>query len=330
MKAPDFWRQGHGGLNAMMLAPFGWIYGFVTETRMMTGNHWKAGAPVICVGNLVAGGAGKTPIAISIVRRLIEAGGTPHFLSRGYGGGKPGTLRVDPQNHGFRDVGDEPLLLSAIAPTWVSSDRRPGCEAAAGAGASAIVMDDGFQNPAVAKDLSLIVVDGGYGFGNGRVIPAGPLRETVAAGLNRAHAVVIIGKDETGTAETILKHAAKMPILHASLEPDAEAGQLSGKPVVAFAGIGRPDKFLATLRTIGADVLAFHSFPDHHPYGTDDTHRLTGEAEKSGARLVTTEKDWVRLPDAFREKVTPVRAAIVWQDEAAIARLLEKVAGHGA
>mgnify|MGYP000638645222 CR=1 FL=1 len=193
MRAPDFWQPGKGGFAAMALAPLGRVYAAAGAARRAAARPWKAPVPVICIGNLVAGGAGKTPVALDFGKRLIDSGETVHFLSRGYGGTEKGPLRIDPAIHTCQAVGDEPLLLARLAPTWIAADRRLGCQAAVAAGAGIVIMDDGFQNPTTVKDLSVIVIDGGYGFGNGRVMPAGPLREPVAAGLKRAQAVVVIG-----------------------------------------------------------------------------------------------------------------------------------------
>jgi tetraacyldisaccharide 4'-kinase len=327
MRTPDFWRRGQGGLNAMMLAPFGWIYGFVSESRISTVEPWRVAVKVVCVGNLVAGGAGKTPVAASIAKRLLDAGSNPHFLSRGYGGTSKGPLLVEPGKHRSADVGDEPLLLARLCPTWVAVNRQRGCEAAAQAGAGVVVMDDGHQNPVVAKDLSIVVFDGGFGFGNGHAIPAGPLREPAAFGLRRADAVVIIGKDVTGIAEDLEKAGYQGPVLTARVEPTPEARELSGKPVIAFAGIGRPDKFLSTLRSIGCDVRRFHSFPDHHVYAAGEISTILDEAETFDAQAVSTEKDWVRLPDDVKDRVTAVGVTIAWDDEAALDALLSKVSG---
>jgi len=329
MQAPDFWQRGKGGLNALMLAPFGWLYGAVVHSRFLIAQPWVSPIPVICIGNLVAGGAGKTPVAMSIARRLMESGAVPHFLSRGYGGSATHPLRVDPARHKVQDTGDEALLLARIAPTWKSPDRPSGCRAAIEAGATAIVMDDGFQNPSVAKTLSLLVIDGAYGFGNGHVLPAGPLREPIADGLSRADAVVVMGKDEAGIEDTVRRLDPSIPILRARLQATDEAKALKGKAVVAFAGIGRPDKFLATLGAIGCEVKAFHAFPDHYPYSETDIARIAAEAEKLNALAVTTEKDLVRVPETLRARISGVGAEVVWRDREALDALLQRIAGNG-
>jgi tetraacyldisaccharide 4'-kinase len=279
--------------------------------------------PVLCVGNLVAGGAGKTPVVLSLAARLGARGRAVHILSRGYGGSLAGPVRVDPARHSAAEVGDEPLLLAQAAPTWVARDRARGGRAAAEAGAALLLLDDGLQNPGIAKDLSLLVVDGGYGFGNGRVLPAGPLRESLAAGLARADAVVLMGDDRAGVGALL---GAK-PVLRARLVAE-RAGQFAGRPVVAFAGIGRNAKFFDTLAGTGARLVARHGFPDHHRYRAAELDRLGAEAEAAGALLVTTAKDAARLAPAWRARVAVLHVAVAWQDEAMLDALLARIA-HG-
>jgi tetraacyldisaccharide 4'-kinase len=319
MKAPGFWRTD-GALPAL-LSPLS--LGMITGAwlRRRTATPYRAPVPVICVGNLVAGGAGKTPVAIAIGRNLGAHGKAVHFLSRGYGGREGGPLRVDPVKHAAADVGDEPLLLARTAPSWIARDRAAGAAAAVAAGAEAIVLDDGFQNPTVAKDLSLVVVDGGYGFGNGRVIPAGPLREPRAAGLARADAVVLMEPDEAGAASLL---PPGMPVLRATLAP-ADADTLRGRTVFAFAGIARPEKFFATLESIGCRISARRAFPDHHPFSDAEIATLLADAARAGAVPVTTEKDAVRLPPAMRDKVATLPVELRWADDAAVETLLARV-----
>ena len=328
MRAPEFWR--HGGALGALLAPLGWIYGAVTTARLARSRPQASPVPVLCVGNLPAGGAGKTPVALAIGARLGGSGVDVHFLARGYRGKISGPIRVDPDRHDARAVGDEALLLAAVAPTWVSRDRAAGARAAAAQGAGLIVMDDGFQNPGIAKDLSLLVVDGGYGFGNGRVMPAGPLREPVEGGLARADAVVLIGPDETGALKRIGAAPGKsITILRARLTPGPEAETIANKPVVAFAGIARPDKFFTTLGTLGCRMVGTHPFPDHYAYEPEDIERLTREAGAVGALAVTTAKDWVRLPAGTREGVRVLTIAIEWEDEAGLDAVLSPISGGG-
>ena len=324
MRAPEFWR--HGGALPTLLAPLGWIYGAVTSARLARSRPQASPVPVLCIGNLLAGGAGKTPVALEIGARLVSSGVDVHFLARGYRGNSPGPIRVDPDRHDARAVGDEALLLADAAPTWVARDRAAGARAAAAQDAGLIVMDDGFQNPGITKDLSLLVVDGGYGFGNERVMPAGPLREPVEAGLARADAVVLIGPDETGALRRIgAAQARAIPVLGARVTPGPDAETIANKPVVAFAGIARPDKFFATLGTLGCRIVGAHPFPDHYTYEPEDIERLTREAEGKDALAVTTAKDWVRLPAGTREGIRVLTIAIEWEDEAGLDAVLSPI-----
>ncbi len=324
MRTPEWWDAGSGALVPTLLAPLGWGWGLAARVRHAAARPWRAGVPVLCVGNLVAGGAGKTPLALDIGARLAGRGIAVHYLTLGYGGGAAGPLRVDAEHHGARQVGDEALLLARTAPTWVARDRRAGARAAVAEGAALIVMDDGFQNPALAKDVSLIAIDGGFGFGNGRLMPAGPLRENIAGGLARASAVVLIGDDEARVGER-LAELSSPPVLRAHLRPGPEARDLAGQAVVAFAGIGRPAKFFATLRDIGCRVVASHAFADHHVYRAADLARLEDEARAADAQLVTTAKDAERLPPAAKDAVRVLTVTLEWDDETALDAILNSI-----
>ncbi len=325
MRAPDFWApQARPGERfvACALSPLSAAFSIAGCARQCLTRSWRAAVPVICVGNLNAGGAGKTPCVLSIVERLATRSIDAHVLIRGYGGSATGPINVDPTRHDSRAVGDEALVLGAAAPTWVGGDRRAAARAAIAAGAQVLVMDDGFQNPSLVKDLSLVVIDGGYGFGNGRVMPAGPLREPVARGLARAQAVVLVGDDRTNVTARL---DDRLPLLRARLAPAPGGPELEGRAVVAFAGIGRPDKFFETLDDGGARVVARHAFADHHPYKKYELTRLVAQADAAGARAVTTEKDAVRLPAAERERIDILRVRLEWADIDALDGLLDTV-----
>lgn len=322
MQAPEFWARP--GLLPALLSPAAAIWDLAAKLRQRGTKPTRVGIPVLCAGNLVAGGAGKTPTALALAALLKARGGSPHFLTRGYGGALYGPIRVNPSTHGSTDVGDEALLLAAAAPTWVSHDRVAGAQAAQAAGATAIVMDDGFQNPKLAKDLSFIVVDGEYGFGNGRLIPAGPLREPVSDGLARAQAVILVGQDRH---EIVASLEGRLPVLRARLEPDESALRLAGRTVLAFAGIARPAKFYETLRRLGCNVAITQDFADHHPYTPDEIMALCESASAFGALPVTTEKDLARFPAEARAMVETVRVRLVWDDPAAVEAMLKPLLG---
>ncbi|MDH3241687.1 MAG: tetraacyldisaccharide 4'-kinase [Alphaproteobacteria bacterium] len=321
MRAPEFWTTGAGPWPAL-LSPLGCLYAAVGRIERGLVRPLRAPIPVLCVGNLTAGGTGKTPVALALARRLQAMGHNPGFLSRGYGGTAPGPLRVDPARHTAGQVGDEPLLLAARAPTWVARQRRAALDPMIEAGIDAVILDDGYQDPALGKDLALVVTDGETGFGNGRVIPAGPLRETVADGLARAGAVIIMGADRADVRERISEARPELPVIAASLVPDDAARALAGRRVYGFAGIGRPEKFAATLEEIGAEVQGFEAFSDHHPYSADDLFTLLGAAAAADALPVTTAKDWVRLPEEVRSKVTVVGVEAAFADADALDALL--------
>ncbi|OYU48673.1 MAG: tetraacyldisaccharide 4'-kinase [Rhizobiales bacterium PAR1] len=309
MKAPGFWQQGESRLLASLLAPLGWIYGKITLNRMAKPG-WRAPVPVISIGNFTAGGAGKTPTAMAVVTALQARGETPFVLTRGYGGHESGPLRVDTARHTAADVGDEPLLLARHAATIVARDRAAGAHLAVSQGATCLVLDDALQNPALAKDFSLAVIDGGFGFGNGFCVPAGPLRAPVSGQLEHVDAVLVIGEDETGAAQAL----AGKPLHVSHLMPDAGiASRLHGTEINAFCGIGRPEKFRATLEALGADVSGFHAFGDHHTYSDTEAQTLLGIA--GHLPLVTTEKDLVRLKgspalDALAKRATALPVTI--------------------
>ncbi|MDE0406927.1 MAG: tetraacyldisaccharide 4'-kinase [Alphaproteobacteria bacterium] len=320
MRTPDFWQRD--GLVARALGPASWVYGAVAASRRGAAGTVTPPIPVVCVGNLVAGGAGKTPVALALGERLAGRGHAVHFLSRGYGGREKGPLRVDPERHGAADVGDEPLLLARIAPTWVSADRPAGAAAAADAGAPVAVMDDGHQNASIEKVYSIVVIDGAYGFGNGRLLPAGPLREPAAAGLARADAVIAMGPDEAGVARNL---PDGITVLGAGIVPRPDSADIAGRRVVAFAGIARPEKFFRTLSALGCRIEAAKGFPDHRRFREAEISSLVDTANAAGAIPVTTAKDAVRLPSGFRDKVRVLHVALEWEDEDAAEALIGEI-----
>jgi tetraacyldisaccharide 4'-kinase len=321
LRAPEFWRGGPS-LVASLLGPLSVFYRAGNALRRAFTRPFRAPVPVICVGGLVAGGSGKTPAAIALAEFLLREGIEPHFVSRGYQGKfSKGRVarRIDPNRHDVGEAGDEALLLVEIAPVWVCSDRREAARAAHEAGAQAIIMDDGFQDPSLVKDLSLLIVDGSYAFGNRRIIPAGPLREPIAAGLARADAVVLVGENIAGVTASI---PSAIPLLRAVLSPASAAEKLAGRDVVAFAGIGRPEKFFRTLEELGCRIKFRRAFGDHHLYERREIEKLIEKAERNKALLVTTAKDMVRVPGELRGKMRSLPVRLVFRDPEQLVRLL--------
>ena len=329
LATPRWWYVRRGApapVTRALLRPVSWIWAWATARRIARGRPTDPGAPVICVGNLTMGGTGKTPIVRALAARLTARGRAPLILSRGYGGKLRGPVKVDPRRHSAAEVGDEPLMMAADAPVWVARDRAAGALAAADGG-GVIIMDDGFQNPSVRKTLSIVVVDGEtrndeWPFGDGSVFPSGPMREPLATGLARADAVVVMLPADVAAPDPELKAVfGGKPVLVARLAP--VNGVPSGRRL-AFAGIGKPWKMELALKAAGCDLADFAPFPDHAVLSEGTLRFLAGRAEAMGATLLTSEKDWVRLPAAWRARVTPWPVRAVFEDEAALDGLLSR------
>ena len=332
LETPFWWYRKKGALAAL-LSPLGHLYGRLAEGRAARVEPYRSRLPVICIGNFTAGGGGKTPTAIAVAKLLAALGARPCFLTRGYGGASEGPVLVS-KGQSAAEVGDEPLLLAEHAPVMIAADRAAGAKAieatdARVIDASVIVMDDGFQNPSLVKDLSLIVVDAGSGVGNGLVMPAGPLRAPLDGQLARADALIVIG--DGGKAAPLAKdfERAGKPVLKAKIEPDCDPRWLSVLPVIGFAGIARPSKFFATLKSNGARLIDARAYPDHYRYSERQARSLLREARDYNAMLVTTAKDWVRLPDddgsdaaELKHRSRPFPIAIQFEDPAAVKKLL--------
>ncbi len=328
MRAPGFWWRPKPYWLAGLLSPLGWLYGTLTLLRMRQPGI-SVGIPVICVGNFVAGGAGKTPTAIALTEMLAARGDKPFVLMRGYGGRLAGPVAVDPSSHSAADVGDEALLMAHHAATIVARDRPAGAGLAKALGAGVVVMDDGLQNPSLDKTLRLAVVDGAAGVGNGLCLPAGPLRAPLAGQFGATDAVIVIGDGTPGVAVAAAADRAGLPVLKARLVPEpGVAAALSGQDVIAVAGIGRPEKFSATLRQAGARIAAERPLSDHHAYTPADVAALIAEADRLGCRIATTQKDMTKLgplwPEAERDRLVVLPVTLVFDDCIAIARLLDR------
>ena len=315
MKTPDFWKSKN--LLADILTPLGLIYGLATALRLRFKKSRKVPYPVICIGNLTAGGTGKTPVSVSMAALLQQAGRTPFFVTRGYGG-KSRNIFADAKKYNVRETGDEPLLLARQAPTVINPDRATGAELAIKNGADTIIMDDGFQNPGLYKDLSFLVFDGTTGIGNGKCIPAGPLRETFAAGIKRAQAIIILGEDKHNLAA----QTKDLPIFKGSVV--AKKPEINNNEIIAFAGIGRPEKFYTSLRELGFKLLKTIDFPDHHQYTMAELKKLINEAQKKDAVLFTTAKDFVKIPPQIQKHFHVLEIEISWENEESLKAFLHQ------
>lgn len=319
LRPPEFWQCSRPTCMARVLSPISVVVAAVAAKRVAR-SGWRAPVPVICCGNVTVGGSGKTTLALDLGHRLLAKGLRVHFLSRGYGGTAGWGRRVQPDDPAAL-VGDEALLLAAVAPTWVGSDRAASARSAVEAGAEVLVLDDGLQNSTLHKDLSLLVVDGGAGFGNGLVLPGGPLREPIQSGAARCQAAVLIGGDKRNATARL---PSGLPVMHAKPVMDAEVGFLKGQSVVAFAGLARPEKFFGALEDAGVTISKRISFADHHPYSVHDLHRLLRIAAAHGAVAVTTPKDAARLNAEQRKRVRVIGVSLEWDDARSIENLLDQ------
>ena len=320
MREPGFWH-GPASLNSHLLKPLAALYGAVAAKRLRH-KGLNAGIPVLCVGNYNVGGAGKTPTVLALAKLLRELGETPVVLSRGYGGELRGPVRVDPVRHAASDVGDEPLMLAGALPIVVSRKRAEGVPLARAHGATVILMDDGFQNPSIVKDASLIVIDSERGLGNGKVFPAGPLRAPLRSQLARTDALIIVGNGNAAASVAAEIAAQGKPVLSAHLKPDeAQVARLRGKRVLAFAGIGDPTRFFNTLRASGIEVAGQRAFADHNAYSQAEIESLIAEARRETLTLVTTEKDLARRRD-WAQQIVPFPVTLEFDDPALLRKFV--------
>jgi tetraacyldisaccharide 4'-kinase len=327
MKPPGFWTgTGRASrLAGLLLSPMEPLTAALTARRLRRAG-WDAPVPVVCCGNVGVGGAGKTTLALDLVDRIRQRGIAVHCLTRGYGGSVgAGPLLVDPQCHDAALVGDEALLLAGRAPCWVGSDRAASGRAALQAGAQLLLMDDGLQNPGLIQDFPLLTIDGAVGFGNGRLLPAGPLREPIAVAAARTACAVLIGPDRTGA----LRHLPPgLAVLQAELRMDPHLVGLRGRTLFAFAGIARPGKFFDSLEALGLTLVGRRGFPDHHFFTPTDLAQLRGEADRHGAALITTPKDAARLGPARCSDLLVAGVSLHWRDQAACDGLIDRIVGR--
>ena len=316
MKTPDFWRQP--SLLGYLLMPLSWLYRLAAEAALSHHKPRKAALPVLSIGNATAGGAGKTPAALALLPLLTALGARACFITRGYQSATPLRAHAVTGDDPWETVGDEALLLAQAAPTWVGRERLASIAAAAQAGHTLAICDDALQHHPLKKDVSLLVIDGPYGLGNGQLLPAGPLRETLGSALSRCDAVIMIGEDRQQLGPRL-----RLPVFYATLTPQLNRDTIRAQSWIAFAGIGRPEKFFTTLRELGAVLMATHAFPDHHAYMADEITTLLAEAERTGARLITTAKDAVKLTADQRARITVLPVILTFEQPEAVQEFLK-------
>tara|TARA_B100001123_G_C15146565_1_gene961769 strand:+ start:13 stop:1005 length:993 start_codon:yes stop_codon:yes gene_type:complete len=321
LKAPKFWYLKKDTYLSSSLFPLSLLFRLGTKLRSLFSKEKQSELPIICIGNIVVGGAGKTPVSLKIGQMLIEAGYSPHFVSKGYAGLEKNNTLIESW-HSPKRVGDESILLAEVAPTWVGVDRNRSFNLAKDKGADCIVMDDGFQNPTIKKDFSIIVINGEQEFGNKRVIPSGPLRESINRGLTRTNLIIVIGKISNEIKEKIPSH---IPIIYSSFTINNENKTFKGQKILAFAGIAYPEKFFNSLRDQGAKLVKEIIYPDHHIYDENDLLNLAEIANKTQSILVTTKKDFVRIPKSYRSLVNTLEGKIEFEDENLLLEILSNV-----
>ena len=321
LKAPKFWYLKKDTYLSSSLFPLSLLFRLGTKLRSLFSKEKQSELPIICIGNIVVGGAGKTPVSLKIGQMLIEAGYSPHFVSKGYAGLEKNNTLIETW-HSPKRVGDESILLAEVAPTWVGVDRNRSFNLAKDKGADCIVMDDGFQNPTIKKDFSIIVINGEQEFGNKRVIPSGPLRESINRGLTRTNLIIVIGKISNEIKEKIPSH---IPIIYSSFAINNENKTFKGQKILAFAGIAYPEKFFNSLRDQGAKLVKEIIYPDHHIYDENDLLNLAEIANKTQSILVTTKKDFVRIPKSYRSLVNTLEGKIEFEDENLLLEILSNV-----
>lgn len=313
LRSPKFWNDENSSL-VKILDPISKLYSFISNVRLNSVTPVKAEVPVVCIGNVVLGGAGKTPTVELVCHLLREKFQNPHILTAGYGGYLKNVVRVDPNLHSYLQVGDEALLSATVASTWVGRNRVNSGKAAVACGADVLVMDDGFQNNSIEKDLKILVVDSRQAFGNGHLFPAGALRELPSTGINKSDMVLIIGEKNEALEEKIKAIKPLIPIFRAKLEV-TEPIAVANNRVVGFCGLGYPLKFKKTLLECGYELIDFVSFADHHPYTITEIQKLIAGAKSVDATLITTKKDFVKIPAVFKNEISVIEIKLVPEND---------------
>ena len=321
LKAPKFWYLKRDTLFSLFFYPLSLLFRLGTQIRNAASTSKKSSLPIICVGNIVVGGAGKTPVSLKIGKMLIEAGYHPHFVSKGYSGIIKNNTLIE-NWHSPKSVGDESLLLSNIAPTWIGLDRNKSIKLAEKKGADSIIMDDGFQNPTIYKDFSIVVINASQEFGNRRVIPSGPLRESIKKGFSRTNLIVIIGDVTDSLKKIIPDH---IPIILAKFAINNENKIFKGQKITAFAGIAYPEKFFTSLKDQGAKIVRKSTYPDHHIYDENDLLSLAEVANQTNSILVTTQKDFIRIPKSYRSLISTLDGEIIFENEIVLKEILTNI-----